>query len=332
MRVLITGITGLIGSHLADYLLDLGGIEVVGFKRWRSATANIRQLEGRVRMLEGDVQDPMSIAMAIEQTRPDRIFHLAAQSYPSESWAAPVSTLQANVMGTLYLLEAARRYVPDARVHLAGSAAAYGLIAPDDVPIVEDRPLRPVSPYGVSKAAQEMLGYQAFQSYGQQVYLTRSFIHIGPRQAPRPAAQTFALQIAEAEAGLRPPCVEVGNLDPRRDFLDVADAVRALWALVERGQPGEVYNLCSGRAPSIRKLLELYLALATIDLEVRQDPARLRPADEPILLGDNGKLRAATGWEPTVPLAESARRILDHWRAVVANDRLTQRRKGAKEE
>jgi len=320
VRVLITGITGLIGSHLADFLLDLDGIDIVGFKRWRSATANIRQLEGRVRLLEGDVEDPMSIATAIEQARPDRIFHLAAQSYPSESWAAPVSTLQANVMGTLYLLEAARRYVPNARVHLAGSAAAYGLIAPGDVPIVEDRPLRPVSPYGVSKAAQEMLGYQAFQSYRQQVYLTRSFIHIGPRQAPRPAAQTFALQIAEAEAGLRPPVVEVGNLDPRRDFLDVADAVRALWALVERGQPGEVYNVCSGAAPSIRELLERYLALATIDLEVRQDPARLRPSDEPVLLGDNGKLRAATGWQPTVPLAESARRILDHWRGLVARE------------
>ncbi len=221
------------------------------------------------------------------------------------------------MLGTLNLLEAARRIVPAARIHLAGSAAAYGHIRPEDVPIDEDRPLRPLSPYGVSKAAQEMLGYQAVQSWGQQVFLTRSFIHIGPRQDARPAAQTFARQIAEAEAGLREPVVEVGNLEVRRDFLDVADVVRALWAVVERGAPGEVYNLCSGQAPRVRDLLDLYLQQTAVPLEVRQDQARLRPADEPILLGDNARLRAATGWQPEVPLAESARRILEHWRTVV---------------
>ncbi len=320
MRVLITGITGLIGSHLADYLLDMGGVEVTGFKRWRSSEQNIRHLRDRVRMLEGDIEDAFSIGRAIEQTRPDRIFHLAAQSYPSASWDAPAATLQANVMGTLNVLEAARRFVPEARVHLAGSAAAYGQVGPDEIPIREDRPLRPLSPYGVSKAAQEMLGYQAAQSFGQRVYLTRSFIHIGPRQDSRTAAQTFARQIAEAEAGLRLPVVEVGNLDTRRDFLDVFDAVRGLWALLERGVPGEVYNLCSGRAASIRELLEIYLSLAAVPMGVHIDPARLRPADEPILQGDNTRLRTATGWQPEVSLEESARRILDYWRAVVARD------------
>ena len=320
MRVLITGITGLIGSHLADYLLELGGIEVFGFKRWRSSEANIGHLRGRVALLEGDVEDPFSVAAAVERAAPERIFHLAAQSYPGESWAAPAATLHVNLMGTLNMLEAARRLAPHARIHLAGSAAAYGLIRPHEVPIGEDRLLRPLSPYGVSKAAQEMLGYQAFQAYGQQIYLTRSFIHIGPRQDQRPAAQTFARQIAEAEAGLRPPVVEVGNLDARRDFLDVTDAVRGLWALVERGVPGEVYNLCSGRAPSIRELLEIYLAMATLPVEIREDPARLRPADEPILQGDNTKLCAATGWQPRMPLEESARRILDYWRQVVERD------------
>lgn len=317
MRVLITGITGLIGSHLANYLLDLDGVEVAGFKRWRSPEANIERLRGRVRILEGDVEDAFSVAAAIERERPDRILHLAAQSYPSESWAAPAATLQTNVIGTLNVLEAARRFVPEARIHIAGSAAAYGRVPPEEMPIHEDRPLWPLSPYGVSKAAQEMLGYQAVQAWGQQVFLTRSFIHIGPGQGARPAAQTFALQIAEAEAGLRAPVVEVGNLDVRRDFLDVADAVRGIWALVERGVPGEVYNLCSGAAPTVRELLDIYLGLARIPIEVRVDPARLRPADEPILQGDNRKLRAATGWQPEVPLEESARRILKHWREVV---------------
>lgn len=317
MRVLITGISGLIGSHLADYLLEIGDVEVIGFKRWRSREDNIRHLRPRAELIEGDIEDAFSVAAAIEQARPDRIFHLAAQSYPSESWGAPATTLRANVLGTLNVLEAARRVVPKAQIHIAGSAAAYGLIAPHEVPITEDRPLRPVSPYGVSKAAQEMLAYQTFQAYGQQVYLTRSFIHLGPRQDERPAAQTFARQIAQAEAGLRLPVIEVGNLEVRRDFLDVADAVHGLWSLLERGTPGEVYNLCSGAAPRVGDLLQIYIGLARIPLEARQDPARLRPADEPILQGDNSKLRAATGWQPRVALEESARRILEHWRGVV---------------
>jgi GDP-4-dehydro-6-deoxy-D-mannose reductase len=314
MRVLITGITGLVGSHLADYLLSLGEIEVIGFKRWRADDRTIRHLRGRVRLIEGDIEDAFSVATAIEQVQPDRIYHLAAQSYPSESWAAPVTTLQANVTGTVHLLEAVRRFAPSAQVHIAGSSASYGLIRPDEVPIVEDRPLRPLSPYGVSKAAQEMLGYQYAHNYGMRVYVTRSFNHIGARQDSRTAAQTFARQIAEAEIGLCPPVIAVGNLEPRRDFLDVEDAVRGLWLLLDRGTPGEIYNLCSGQAPQIRDLLDIYLSLARIPVEVQVDPQRLRPADELILLGDNSRLRRDTGWEPRVPLHESLRRILDFWR------------------
>lgn len=317
-RVLITGITGLIGSHLADYLLALGGVEVIGLKRWRADDRTIRHLLSRVEIVEGDVADAYSVAAIVERTQPDRIFHLAAQSYPSESWAAPAITIETNVMGTLHVLEAARRHVPTALIHIAGSAAAYGLIRPDEVPLGEDRPLRPLSPYGVSKATQEMLGYQYAHNYGMPIFLTRSFIQIGARQDSRTSAQTFARQVAEAEAGLRPPTVLVGHLEPRRDYLDVADAVRGLWALMERGRPGEVYNLCSGQAPQIRELLDLYLGLARLPLEVQVDPARLRPADEPILLGDNTKLCRATGWRPEIPLAESLRRILDHWRQRVA--------------
>jgi len=314
MRVLITGITGLIGSHLADYLLTLPEVDVVGLKRWRADDRTIRHLRSQIELVEGDIEDAYSVAAIVERVRPDRIFHLAAQSYPSESWAAPATTIQTNLLGTLHVLEAARRYVPQAKLHIAGSAAAYGLIRPDEVPIGEDRPLRPLSPYGVSKAAQEMLGYQYAHNYGMPVFLTRSFIHIGARQDSRTSAQTFARQVAEAEHGLQPPVVRVGNLEPRRDYLDVADVVRGLWALLEHGAPGEVYNLCSGQAPQIRELLDIYLGLAGVPLAVEVDPARLRPADEPILLGDNSKLRRDTGWQPEVPLAESLRRILDYWR------------------
>ena len=318
MRVLITGITGLIGSHLADYLLTLPDVDVVGLKRWRSDDRTIRHLQSRIEIVEGDVEDAYSVAAIVERARPDRVFHLAAQSYPSELWAAPAATMQVNLMGTLHVLEAVRRHAPTARLHIAGSAAAYGLIRPDEVPIVEDRPLRPLSPYGVSKAGQEMLGYQYAHNYGMPIYLTRSFIHIGARQDSRTSAQTFARQVAEAEHGTRPPVVHVGNLEPRRDYLDVADAVRGLWALLERGKPGEVYNLCSGQAPRIRELLDIYLGLARVPLEVEVDPARLRPADEPILLGDNSKLRRDTGWQPEVPLAELLKRILEYWRARVS--------------
>lgn len=319
MRVLITGITGLIGSHLADYLLTFPENEVSGLKRWRADDRSIVHLRSRIELVEGDIEDMYAVSSIVERTQPDRIFHLAAQSYPSESWAAPASTLQTNIMGTLHVLEAARRYAPAARIHIAGSAAAYGLIRPEEVPIGEDRPLRPLSPYGVSKATQEMLGYQYAHNYGQQIFLTRSFIHIGARQDSRTSAQTFARQIAEAEHGLRPAVVHVGNLEARRDYLDVADAVRGLWALLERGTAGEVYNLCSGRAPRIRELLDTYLSLARIPLEVEVDPARLRPADEPILLGDNSKLCRDTGWQPEVPLAESLRRILEYWRERMEN-------------
>ncbi|MBA3943101.1 MAG: GDP-mannose 4,6-dehydratase [Herpetosiphonaceae bacterium] len=314
MRILITGITGLIGSHLADFVVAQGEHELWGFKRWRSSEDNIRHLRDKVQWSEGDIEDPFAVATAIKHIRPDRIFHLAAQSYPSESWSAPATTLKANVMGTLNLLEAARRYVPAAQIHIAGSAASYGLIRPEDNPISEERPLRPLSPYGVSKAAQEMLGYQAAQSYGQQIYLTRSFIHIGSRQDSRTSAQTFARQVAEAEAGLGPTVIAVGNLDSRRDFLDVEDAVRGLWLLLDHGTVGEVYNLCSGRAPRIHDLLDIYLQLANIPLQVATDPTRLRPADEPLLQGDNSKLCEATGWQPQIPLDESLRRILAYWR------------------
>lgn len=314
MRVLITGITGLVGSHLADYLLTLPDVEVIGFKRWRADDRSIRHLADRVRIIEGDIEDAFSVAAAVEQARPDRIYHLAAQSYPSESWGAPVTTLHANVIGTVNLLESVRKSCPAAHVHVAGSAAAYGVIRPDQVPIIEDRPLRPVSPYGVSKATQEMLGYQYAQNYNLRVYLTRSFIHIGARQDSRTSAQTFARQVAEAEAGLRAPVIHVGNLHVRRDYLDVADVVRALWLLLERGTVGDVYNLCSGQAPQVGELLETYRRLARIPLEVRVDSARLRPTDEPILVGDNSKLRTTTGWQPEVPLEESLRRILQYWR------------------
>jgi GDP-4-dehydro-6-deoxy-D-mannose reductase len=318
MRVLITGITGLVGSHLADYLLTLNGIEVYGFKRWRSDDRPIVHLYGQVTFHEGDIEDPSSIGSVVREVRPQRVYHLAAQSYPKESWDAPIATINANVIGTVNLLEAVRYDSPKTQVHIAGSSAEYGFIQPDEVPVKEDHPLRPLSPYGVTKVAQELFGLQYHANYGLPIYLTRSFNHVGPRQGDRCSIQTFCKQMVEAEQGLREPVIYVGNLDPQRDFTDVRDAARALWLLLERGRPGEVYNLCSGYAPSIRQVLDIVLHEGRANVRVEVDPARLRPADEPILLGDNTKLHRDTGWKPMIPLEQTVRDILEYWRRMLA--------------
>lgn len=319
MRVFITGITGPVGSSLADYLLTLPDVELHAFKRWRSDPRPIEHLVGRVRFHEGDIEDAFSIDRAVERAQPERIYHLAAQSYPSESWDAPVATLRANVEGTINLLEAARRHCPEARIHIAGSSAQYGWIRPDEVPITETRSMRPLSPYGVSKVAAELSGLQYFESYGLPVIVTRSFNHVGPRQGDRCSIQTFCQQMALVELERQEPVIRVGNLEARRDFTHTTDVARALWLLLDKGTPGEVYNLCSGRATRIGDILDLVVAQGRVPVELQVDPARLRPADEPILMGDNAKLRAATGWEPQIDMARIVGELLEYWRRRLAS-------------
>lgn len=314
MRVFITGITGPVGNALADYLLTQPDIEIHAFKRWRSDTRPIEHLYGRVMFHEGDVEDPFSIDKAVGRAMPDRVYHLAAQSYPSESWDAPIATMRANVEGTINLLEAVRRHVPKAQVHIAGTSAEYGWATPDEMPIAETRPLRPLSPYGVSKVAAELTGFQYHENYGMHVVVTRSFNHVGPQQGDRCSIQTFCRQMVMIELGHQKPVIQVGNLEARRDFTHTADVSRALWLLLERGVPGEVYNLCSGQATRIGDIVDLVLNNGRAQATVEVDPARLRPSDEPILMGDNRKLRDATGWSPAVTMPEIVRELLDFWR------------------
>ncbi len=314
MRIFITGITGPVGSALADYLLTRPNLELSVFKRWRSDPRPIEHLYGRVAIYEGDIEDPFSIDRAIARTYPDYIFHLAAQSYPSESWDAPITTMRTNVEGTINLLEATRRYCPHARVHIAGTSAQYGWVRPEETPIPETHPMRPLSPYGVSKVAAEMSGLQYYHCYDLPVIVTRSFNHVGPHQGDRCAIQTFCKQMAAIEAGQQPPVIQVGNLDARRDFSHTTDVARALWLLMERGTPGEVYNLCSGTATRIGDIVEMVRQQGDVDAEVQVDPSRLRPADEPVLMGDNRKLCAATGWQPEIPMQQIVAELLDYWR------------------
>ena len=316
-RVLITGITGPVGSFLADYVLTLPDVEVHALKRWRSDPRPIQQLQGRVTFHEGDIEDPFAVAAAVRAAAPDRVYHLAAQSYPSASWDAPITTMRTNGEGTINLLEAVRAHAPQARVHIAGSSAEYGWVRADEVPIPETRALRPASPYGVSKVAQELLGLQYHDSYGLHVIVTRSFNHVGPRQGDRCSIQTFCQQMALIEAERQAPVLRVGNLEPRRDFTHVTDVARALWLLLGSGTPGTVYNLCSGTATRIGDIVELVRARGRVPVEVQIDPARLRPSDEPILQGDNTRLRADTGWAPQIGMAQIVDELLAYWRAMV---------------
>jgi GDP-4-dehydro-6-deoxy-D-mannose reductase len=313
-RVLVTGITGFAGSHLTDLLLARGGAQVFGLLRWRSRTENIEHFRSKVTLLECDLRDPISTRDAIEAVKPDWIFHLAAQSFVPTSWNAPAESLTTNVLGQLHLFEAVRHIGLKPRIQLACSSEEYGLVHENELPIRETNPLRPLSPYAVSKVAQDLLGYQYFKSYGTDVVRTRGFNHEGPRRPYVFVASDFAWQISEVEKGRREPVLHVGNLDARRDFTDVRDMVEGYWLALEKGEPGEVYNLCSGKAYSIREVLDLLLGMTKCKIEVRPDPKRLRPSDVPVLLGDNSKFKKATGWEPRIPFEKTLADSLDYWR------------------
>jgi GDP-4-dehydro-6-deoxy-D-mannose reductase len=318
MRVLITGITGFAGSHLAEHLLSLGEMEVHGVRRWRSPLENIEGIIDRIVLHDVELRDAHAVRKLVGEVRPRRIYHLAAQSFVPTSWNSPADTLVNNITSELNIFEAAlKEEIEDVRIQCAGSSEEYGLVHPGETPIKETNPLRPLSPYAVSKVTQDYLAYQYHQSYGLFTVRTRGFNHTGPRRGDVFVTSNFAKQIAEIEAGKREPVMMVGNLDARRDFTDVRDTVRAYHLTLEKCSPGEVYNICSGKAWSIREMLDMLLALAQIDVEVRQDPARMRPSDVELLLGDNTRLREETGWEPTIPFEQTLRDLLDYWRARV---------------
>jgi GDP-4-dehydro-6-deoxy-D-mannose reductase len=314
MKVLVTGITGFAGSHLVDYMLTLPGVEIHGILRWRSRTENIEHFRDKVALHECDLRDASSVRDVIETVRPDRIFHLAAQSFVPTSWTAPTESLVTNIIGQLNLFEAVKKTNLKPRIQLACSSEEYGLVHENELPIRETNPLRPLSPYAVSKVGQDLLGYQYFKSFGLHVIRTRGFNHEGPRRGPVFVCSDFAKQIADIEKGRRAPVVRVGNLDARRDFTDVRDIVRGYWLALEKGEPGEEYNLCSGRDWVIKDMLDFLLKLSTVKIKVETDPTRLRPSDVPVLLGDASKFKKATGWEPAIPFEQTLRDMLAYWR------------------
>ena len=314
MKVMITGITGFAGSHLVEFLMTLEGLEIYGIRRWRSRTEHIDHLADAIVMEECDLRDSTSVMRIIQKIRPDRIFHLAAQSFVPTSWHAPSESLTTNILGTLHLFEAIRQTDIDPIIQVACSSEEYGLVLPEELPISETNPLRPLSPYAVSKVGQDLLAYQHFKSYGLKVIRTRGFNHTGPRRGDVFVCSNFAKQIAEIEAGRKEPVLSVGNLEAKRDFTDVRDMVRAYWLATEYCEPGEVYNICSGVAYAIEEVVEMLLAMTDVPIEIRQDPARMRPSDVPVLQGDNTKFVKATGWLPSIPFEQTLRDILNYWR------------------
>lgn len=314
MRVLVTGVTGFAGSHLVDYLLTLPGVEVIGIQRWRSRTENVEHFLDKVRMVECDLRDASSVRDVVEEAKPERIFHLAAQSFVPTSWTAPTESLTTNILGQLNLFEAVKKLHIKPLIQIACSSEEYGLVHETELPIRETNPLRPLSPYAVSKVGQDMLGYQYWMSYRMPVVRTRGFNHEGPRRGPVFVCSDFAKQIADIEKGRQAPVIRVGNLEARRDFTDVRDVVRAYWLSLEKGTPGEVYNICSGRAWVIRDMLDHLLSLTGVKVKVEPEPSRMRPSDVPVLQGDASKFRKATGWEPEIPFEQTLRDLLDYWR------------------
>ncbi len=314
MKVLITGITGFVGSHLADFLLEKGDIEVYGIERWRSRTENIEHIKDRITLMGCDIRDASSVKKLIEKIKPDKIFHLAAQSFVPTSWHAPQETLTTNIIGELNVFEAVRELGINPVIQIAGSSEEYGLVEENELPVKESNPLRPLSPYAVSKVGQDLLGYQYYKSYGLNIIRTRGFNHSGPRRGEVFVCSDFAKQIAKIEKKKQEPIIYVGNLEAIRDFTDVRDMVKAYWLATEKGKPGEVYNICSGKGYRIKEVLDILLSITKEKIKIKRDPKRMRPSDVPVLIGDNTKFRKVTGWKPEIPFEKTLEDLLNYWR------------------
>ena len=319
MKALVTGGAGFAGSHLTEVLLGLGW-ETTVLAAEQEDLGNIRHLLGNVRVLRGDLRDAEGLRGLVRSCAPDRVFHLAALSSPSESVRNPALAYEVNFLGTLNLLLACRPLGKDLRFLFVSSSEVYGVVGSGNLPLREESPLRPANPYAGSKAAGEMLAYQFFKSDGMAVVRVRPFNHTGPRQSPTFVCSDFARQVAEIELGLRPPRITVGNLKVERDFSDVRDIVRGYHLLLEKGQPGEVYQLGAGRAVSIEEILQTLLRQTTVPVEVVIDPARVRPSESPSVWGDTSKAESSVAWKREFSLEKALRDVKQDWTDKLSED------------
>jgi GDP-mannose 4,6-dehydratase len=323
---LITGVTGMVGSHMADYLLAHTDWDIVGHCRWRSPLDNIRHIvprinkQDRVRLAYADLRDTMSMSHLISESKPDFVFHLAAQSYPQTSFTAPLDTLDTNIQGTARLLEAIRQAEIDPVIHVCASSEVFGRVPKEKLPINEECTFHPASPYAISKVGTDLIGRYYAEAFGLKTMTTRMFTHTGPRRGDVFAESTFAKQIALIETGQIEPKVKTGNLDSLRTWSDVRDAVRAYHMLVTVSPvAGEYYNIGGSFSCSVRDMLDHLLKLSTRkDIEVVTDPARLRPIDADLQVPDTTKFKKHTGWEPVIPFEKTMQDLLDYWREKVS--------------
>ncbi len=320
-KVLITGITGFVGSHLADYILSLKdkNIELHGIMRWRSPIENIETIADKIHLHYCELLDFKSTLDLISKIKPHFIFHLAAQSYVMTSFNAPVNTIETNICGTINLLEAIRYSKTDPIVHICSSSEVYGQVKKNEVPINEKQPFRPASPYGVSKVGEDMAAYQYFLSYGIKTIRTRMFTHTGPRRGRVFASSAFASQIARIEMGLQDPVIHAGNLKSIRTFCDVRDTVRAYWLLVHKCPPGEVYNIGGQTTMTVGKMLDILLGMTDKKIKIKIEPYLIRPSDVTLQIPDNSKFKKVTGWQPEIPFQTTLKDLLDYWRNKYSN-------------
>ncbi len=313
---LITGITGFVGSHLAEYLLAKTDWDIVGMIRWRSPLENLAAVldNERLRFVYADLRDDIAVRKAVDDAAPDYVFHLAAQSYPQTSFTSPLDTIETNTQGTIRLLEALRGR--DCRIHVCSSSEVYGRTAPGQV-LDEHAPIHPSSPYAISKVGADLAGQFYAEAYGMHVQITRMFTHTGPRRGDVFAESSFAKQIAMIEADMIPPVIHVGNLDSTRTIADVRDAVRAYHMLLtvgERHSAGQAYNIGGDHTCTVRDVLATLMRISGVAAEVVPDPARMRPIDATYQVPDCSKFIARTGWRPEIRYEETMRDLLEYWR------------------
>jgi len=325
-KALITGITGMVGSHLTDYLLDNTDWEVYGLCRWNDNLENIEHLfsrinnKDRVQLVYGDLNDLVSLIEAMNISKPDYIFHLAAQSYPKTSFDSPLDTLNTNIIGTAKVLEAVKKTDCDPYIHVCASSEVYGRVPKDKLPITEDVNFHPASPYAISKVGTDLIGRFYAEAYNMKIMTTRMFTHTGPRRGDVFAESTFAKQIAMIEAGLLPPVIKVGNLDSLRTWTDVRDAVKAYYMLVTHNPiPGEYYNIGGTFSCTIKDMLLYLISQSTrTDIAIEVDPDRLRPVDADLQVPDTTKFTTHTGWKPEITFEKTMNDLLSYWRKRVS--------------
>jgi GDP-mannose 4,6-dehydratase len=329
-KALITGITGMVGSHLVDFLLENTDWKIYGLARWNDSLENIEHLSDeinkreRIELIYGDLNDLSSLLVAVDKSKPDYVFHLAAQSYPQTSFDAPIETLQTNILGTTNLLEALKRSnYKKATIHVCASSEVFGRVPQDKLPINEECSFHPASPYAISKVGTDLIGRYYAEAYGMTIMTTRMFTHTGPRRGDVFSESTFAKQIAMIEAGLQEPKIYVGNLNSLRTYADVRDAVRAYYMLVTIDpQPGEYYNIGGNHTCKIEDMLNFLINQSTVkNIEIIIDPERLRPIDADLQIPDTTKFYKHTGWKPEISFDKTMEDLLNYWRNKIKSGR-----------